>query len=334
MEIQLDHSWEEIEKFADNNGWLAADIYNSRISSFRVCPPQDPTATESEAMVWQKYLSATSKHNKRLMYHEMYRYDFYEGKRRRGFWGNIEDAVRTIAFSESPRITIFSAGVGRDLLKVGLSAGIWESRAPDKIRGTYKEISPDYFFLGKPAARIMVTEYENHVFAALSDTVNQLIKKGLCTDEMISVRQWDFRYRSPLKTATQDLAVFALVGNYATIQEQPLILREIARCLSKGGYLVAATMLPAFDFSKAHLSLRKIQIILSSPLMWPILSEVVPWQVQWAKMAGMMNAKGYWHNTPAKDWATFLESSGMRLLKVYPAPSSLIPVEVLVAQKE
>jgi len=319
---------------ADENGWIPESFYESYLSSSRICPEQTPRAVKAEAKVWEEYLSATRKRNgKRLMYSELYRYEFYEGQKRKGFWGNIEDAILNINLGESPKITIFSAGVGRDLLKVGLASGIWRSSAPQNVKGTYKEISPDYFSLVKPGARIMVTEYERHVLGALKDTVDQLLRKGLLREEMITSRKWDFRYRSPLASGTQDLVVFALVGNYAKLEEQPLILKEIARCVAKGGYLIVATMLPELDFSSAHQGLRKIKIILSSPLMWPILSEFVPWQVQWGKMAGEMNKAGYWQNISASEWAKFL-GSGMKSIKIYPAPSSLLPVEVLVAQKE
>ncbi len=332
---KLDGEDSVVQVPANENGWIPESVYKREVSNLRVCPAQAPQAAEAEAMVWGKYLSATRKRNgRRLMYGELYRYEFYEGRKRKGFWGNIEDAIRRIDLGEEPKITIFSAGAGRDLLRVGLASGIWKSSAPSKIAGTYKEISPEYFSLSKPGARIMVTEYEEHVLGALEETVDQLIQKGLLRGEMVTSRKWDFRCRSPLASGTQDLVVFALAGNYAKLEEQPLILREIARCVAKGGYLIVSTMLPELDFSNAHQGLRKIKIILSSPLMWPILPEFVPWQVQWGKMAGEMNEAGYWQNVPAVEWAKFLEPAGMKSVKIYPSPSSLLPVEVLVAQKE
>jgi len=327
--------WREIESASDVNGWILENIYEKVISSFRICPEQDPRVAEAEAKAWGRYLSATRKGNgQELMYNQFFRYEFYEGRKRTGFWGNIEEAIRRIGLGENPKITIFSAGVGRDLLKVGLASGLWGSSAPRGIAGTYKEISPEYFSLLKPGARIMVTEYERHALGALENMVDGLLQRDLLREEMITCRRWDFRYRAPLASNTQDLVVLSLVGNYARREEQPFILREMARCVAKGGHLVVSTMLPGLDFSKSHQGLRKIKIILSSPLMWPILPEALPWQVNWGRMAGEMNKAGYWQNIPAKEWAKFLEPAGMRTVKIYSAPSSLLPVEVLVAQKE
>jgi SAM-dependent methyltransferase len=326
---------EEIETKCDENGYLPDGIYRTNISSFAICPPQSSEVAEAEAKVWNEYLSATRKEDKnRLMYDELYRYEFYEGRKRQGFWGNIEDAIKKMNFDDDPRVTILSAGTGRDLLKVGLAAGIWKSTASRKIRGTYKEISPEYLRLVKPKARVMVTEYEEHVLGALRNTVDQLINKALLNEEMVTVRKWDFRYRTPLATGSQDLVVFALAGNYAKLEEQPLILRELARVVKVGSYLVASTMLPELNFSKAIGLIRKIRIILSSPLFWPVLREFVPWQVKWGKMAGSMNEAGIWCNVPATTWMQFLQSAGMEKIEIYPSPSSLLPVEVLVARKE
>ncbi len=47
-----------------------------------------------------------------------------------------------------------------------------------------------------------------------------------------------------------------------------------------------------------------------------------------------MNAAGYWKNVPAQQWAEFLEPFGMQKEKIYPAPSKIVPVEVLVAKKK
>lgn len=335
MTIKNSDAWTSIELTGDKNGWIPKTVYESNFLHFRVCPMQNPKIATAEAEVWKEYLSATRKANQgRLMYHELYRYEFYEGRKRSGFWGNIENAIKMIGLNESPKITIFSAGVGRDLLKVGLASGIWQSSAPNRIKGTHKEISPIYFSLAKPNARLMVTEYEEHMLEALDGTILQLKRNDLLNEEMITSRKWDFRHKTPLVNGTQDLVVFALTGNYATIEEQPSILQEIARCITKGGYLIAATMLPELEFSKAHRGIRKLKIILSSPLMWPILHEFAPWQIQWGKMAGKMNELGYWKNVPAKKWIEFLKPAGMKLIKIYSAPSSLLPVEVLVMQKE
>lgn len=327
-------TWKEIESTGDKNGWIRESIYKDKILDFRICPVQDPAAAEAEARVWKEYLSATRKNNThRLMYHELYRYEFYEGRKRTGFWGNIEDAIRKMPLGESPKITIFSAGTGRELIKIGLAAGIWESTAPLKIRGTHKEVSPEYLRLVNPKVRIMITEYESHILKALVDTVKELLQRGLLLKEMVTVRRWNFRYRAPLATASQDLVVFALVGNYAKFEEQPLILTEVSRCVKKGSYLVASTMLPELDFSKARRGLKKIRLIFTNPLAWPILKDFLPWQVEWAKMAGEMNKAGYWQNVPAKVWMEFLEKVGMGKVKIYPAPSSVLPVEVLVVRK-
>jgi len=323
--------WEALEQSANEAGWIPQQSYEAQISNFQICP-LDQKAIEKEKEVWDRYLSV--KDHQRLMYHELFRYEFYEGLFRKGFWGNIEDAIRKIALPETSRIVIFSAGTGRDLLKVGLAAGIWKSTAPALIRGTYKEINPKYFQLVNSCARIMVTEQEPHVYTALGELVDQLIQDKALDERMITIRRWDFRYKSPVVTESQDLLVLALVGNYAKITEQPFILREVSRCLKKGGHLVASTMLPDLNFSKARVGLKKLMIILSSPLWWPILNKALPWQVQWAKMAGEMNKIGYWENVPAERWMEFLKPAGMKPVKIYPAPSSLLPVEVLVARKE
>lgn len=191
-----------------------------------------------------------------------------------------------------------------------------------------------YLRLAKPEAKIMVTEFDQSNLTALRNTVNALIMEGLLNEEMIAVRKWDFRLMAPLATGTQDLAVFALTGNYAAREEQPLILQEIARCIKSGGYLVASTMTDKFSFTKAGSALNKLKLIISTPLIWPIIGEFVPWQVRWGKVASLMYDKGYWKNHSADKWMAFLRPANMEQVKIYPGPSTLLPVEVLVAQKK
>jgi SAM-dependent methyltransferase len=270
------------------------------------------------------------------MYNELYRYEWYEGWRRSGFWGNIEDAIKKIGLGEAPKIAILSAGVGRDIAKVCLAAGIWKSSAPRWVRGTSKEISDFrmYASLVKPRARIMVTEFNDHSLKTLQGAVDQMISSGLLNEEMITVRKWDFRVMAPLGDNSQDLVIFSLTGNYAKIDEQSLILKEIARYVARGGHLIASTMRPDFDFSKAAMALKKIKIILSSPLAWPIAKEFFSWQIRWSQLAGRMNELKFWQNVPASAWSGFVSAAGMKETKIYSAPSKLVPVEVLVARKE
>ena len=328
-------TWKDIESYANESGFIPEKTYNENASNFKICPPKNSEIQRIETQVWSEYLSSTKRRNKkRIMYEEMYRYEWYEGRKRRGFWGNIEDAIRTIEIGESPKVTILSAGSGRDLFKVCLSSGIWESKAPQKIKGTHREISMKYFRLAKPNAKIMVTEFDQNNLLALRNTVNELIKIGLLKKGMIAIRKWDFREAAPLATGTQDLVVFALTGNYATIDEQPLILQEIARCIGLGGYLVASTMTDKFSFTKARAAFNKLKLLFSTPLAWPIIRDFYSWQVRWGKMASMMNEKGYWKNVSAEKWMEFLLPASMEKVRIYPGPSKLIPVEVLVARKK
>ena len=183
--------WRDVQSVANKAGWIAEDVYD-RFSSgpeARVCA-ETTEAFYAELAAWEEYLSAIGKRNGKQMYQELYRYQWYEGWGRRGFWGNIEDAIKNVSLGEAPKIAILSAGVGRDIVKVGLSAGIWKSSAPKGIRGTYKEISDfqKYFSLAKPNARIIVTEYNGHNLKSLKEMVSQMIKAGLLTEEMITVR--------------------------------------------------------------------------------------------------------------------------------------------------
>jgi SAM-dependent methyltransferase len=150
---------------------------------------------------------------------------------------------------------------------------------------------------------------------------------------MSAVRKWDFRQTAPLATGTQDIIVFPLTGNYATIEEQPLILREIARCVKNGGYLIASAMTDEFDFNKARSPLGRLRLALNTPLGLPVVLDFAPWQSRWAKLAGEMNKRGYWKNVSAAKWMEFLKPAGMEEVKIYPGPSKLLPVEVLVARK-
>ncbi len=327
-------SWQEIETYADKNGHIPEEIYSEHASQFPTCPPQTPEATRFEAEIWEEYLSKGRRRDKeQLNYQEMYRWEWYEGRKRRGFWGNIEDAIKRLGPGQAPKITIFSAGSGRDVLKVGLAAGIWESLAPKGIKGTYKEISTDYFRLAKPEARIMATEYDKNNYSALKKIIRQLLEKGLLERDMITTRRWNFRETAPVASRSQDIAVFSLTGNYATIKEQPLILKEIVRCLKKGGHLIASCMAPGLNFNKARSPLNTIRLVLTNPLGWPMLHEFAPWQRNWGKMAGMMMEKGYWQNTTAAEWADFLAPAGMETVNIYPGPNKLLPVEVLVSKK-
>ncbi len=328
-------SWHEIEAMADENGFLPEAVYSRHIHQFPVCPPPDSHRKKKEARVWRIYLSSR-RHwpKKNSMYQELYRYEWYEGRKRSGFWGNIEKALRLLEPGPAPVISILSAGTGRDLIKVGLAAGIFESIAPPKIKNTHREIDSRYLRLAKPGARIMVTEFDPDNLAALQRTIDTLIRTGALNNEMIALRQWNFRQAAPLASDSQNIIVFALTGNYATIDEQPMILREIARCVKPGGYLIASTMTEKLDFNKSSSILFKLQVILGSPLMMPIAVDFIPWQIRWAKMAAEMNNRGYWRNLPAETWMEFLQPAKMKKIAIYPGPSSYLPVEVLVAQRK
>jgi SAM-dependent methyltransferase len=327
-------SWKEVEDFSDEYGFIPEHVYNAHVERFQVCPSKTKEEKAVIDGIWAKYLSSTRLNNgNRSMYEEMFRYEWYEGRNRTGFWGNIETAVRRLSLGTAPVITIYSAGSGRDLLKVGLAAGIWGSNSPEHIRGTYKEIDIRYFTLKKPGARIMLTEYDDGNMAALKRTVGRLLGYGLLTREMVSVRRWDFRRPSPVAAQTQDLAVFSLTGNYATLEEQALILGEIARSLKQGGHLVASTMTEAFGFNTNSLW-NKAMMVFSAPLTWPVALEFYLWQNRWSKMASEMAERGMWRNADAKVWSRFLEPHGMQEIAIYPAPDRTVPVEVLVSQKE
>lgn len=327
-------SWQEIESLADENGFIPETVYNDQAGFFPVCPPQPPEVRRIESEVWRTYLSATRRGNKKSqMYQEIFRYEWYEGRKRRGFWGNIEKALRLVEPGDAPIISILSAGSGRDLIKVGLASGIFASTAPEKIRGTWREIDIKYLRLAKPQARIMVTEFNETNLSALRHTVDCLVEAGALTRAMTAIRKWDFRQTAPLTTDTQDIIVFPLTGNYATIDEQPLILREIARCVKPGGHLIASAMTDKIDFHKARGHLGKLRLALTTPLGWPVALDFIPWQIRWAKMAGEMNDKGYWKNVSAAGWMEFLKPAGMEEVKIYPGPSKFLPVEVLVAKK-
>jgi len=328
-------TWLEIETLADEAGFIPEDIYDAHADRFSVCPPQHPAVREIETQVWRTYLSTAKRRNKRsLMYQELFRYEWYEGRKRGGFWGNIEKALRSVEPGPAPIVSILSAGSGRDLIKVGLAAGIFDSTAPARIRETYREVDARYLRLAKPQARIMVTEFDDSNLACLRQTVAGLIACGALTKEMIAVRKWDFRQAAPLATGTQDIIVFSLTGNYATIEEQPLILREIARCLKPGGRLITSTMTDKIDFHKARSHLGKLRLMLTTPLGWPVAIDFIPWQIRWAKMAGKMHDNGYWRNVSAAVWMKFLEPAGMEKVIIYPGPSEFLPVEVLVARKK
>jgi hypothetical protein len=327
-------SWEEIEDQATENGFIPNDIYLKNASGFRVCPPIEEKISRQEAAIWDVYLNASRKKGEGTnLYSEMFRYEWYEGRKRTGFWGNIEHAVRDISCGESPRLCIFSAGSGRDLLKVGLAAGIWTSTAPDKIKGTYKEINMDYFRLAKPDARIIVTEYGEGNFRAMERTVANLLDWKLLTPGMVFLSRWNFREKAPVVSGSQDIVVFSLTGNYAGIDEQPLILREIARCVKKDGYMIASTLSSAFDFLKARGLFYRLKFFLKTPLGWPVALEFMKWQMNWAKLAGDMNKNGFWATVSARIWAEFLEPAGMEKIRIYDAPCDLVPVEVLVTKK-
>jgi len=92
-------------------------------------------------------------------------------------------------------------------------------------------------------------------------------------------------------------------------------------------------MTDQFDFNKARSPLGKLRLILTTPLAWPVALDFIPWQARWGKMAGEMNVRGYWKNVSAARWMEFLKPAGMEEVKIYPGPSSLLPVEVLVARK-
>lgn len=327
-------NWQEVEALADENGFIPEAIYNEHAGSFPVCPPQHPEVRRIESEVWRKYLSATRRRDKKSrMYQELFRYEWYEGRKRRGFWGNIEKALQLVDPGDAPTISILSAGSGRDLIKVGLASGIFASTAPERIRGTYREVGIKYLRLAKPEARIMVTEFDDNNLSALRHTVASLVESGALTREMTAIRKWDFRQTAPLVTGTQDIIVFSLTGNYATIEEQPLILREIARCVKPGGHLVTSTMTDKIDFHKARSHLGKLRLALTTPLGWMVALDFIPWQIRWAKMAGKMHDKGYWRNVSAAMWMKFLQPAGMEEVKIYPGPSDFLPVEVLVARK-
>lgn len=329
------NSWSDVESNANENGFIPDDLYYKYVKQFPVCPSQDRTVSKAESEIWEAYLSATQKKNKnKNLYSEMYRYEWYEGRKRTGFWGNIEDAIRNAVTTLNPKITIFSAGSGRDLLKVGISAGIWKTTCPDRYRGTHKEVDIKYFRLVKPDARIIVTEYDAGNYIELTKTIDALKKNNCLSDDMISVSKWNFREKTPVAKETQDIVVFSLTGNYATINEQPLILREIARCIRPGGHFVGSTLSEKFDFNKAGNLLNKIKFVATTPLGWPIAVDFLKWQVQWGKMAGKMNKLGYWANVSAETWGDFLKPVGMKTVRIYDGPSSLVPVEVLVTVKE
>lgn len=325
-------NWNEIEKHAERNGFIPQSVYLENASNFKTCKPQSPEIAQQETDIWGKYLSATGKGSKNL-YSEMYRYEWYEGRKRNGFWGNIENAIKKNKLGDAPNITIFSAGSGRDLLKVCLAAGVWGSTAPKKIKGTYKEINSKYFTLQKPNAKIIVTEYDDGNYSELTETVNHLKNCGLLTDSMIYMSRWNFREKIPVANETQDIVVFSLTGNYATKEEQPLILQEIARCIKKGGYFIGSTLSSDFDFNKARSITNKLKLIVSTPLGWPIFVDFLKWQAQWGKMAGKMNKMGYWANISAKTWAEYLLPAGMKIVRIYSGTCKIVPVEVLVTQK-
>ncbi|MFP4039950.1 MAG: methyltransferase domain-containing protein [Desulfosudaceae bacterium] len=326
-------SWREIEATADENGFIPEQTYTSQAERFPICPAPDPQRLRQEKETWRIYLSSRRRRKKTQVYNELFRYEWIEGRKRKGFWQNIEKALKLAATGATPVITIPSAGTGRDLIKVGLASGIFESTAPPRIRGTCREIAVDYMRLAKPGARIMLTEYDQNSLASLQDTVAALIAKGALTREMVAIRKWDFRQVAPLAADSQDIIVFSLVGNYATIEEQPLILRELARCVKPGGYLIASTMTDKISFNTTNTLKGKLKLALTTPLAIPVAIDFIPWQIRWGKMAAEMHNKGYWKNVPASVWMDFLRPAGMEEVAIYPGPSKFLPVEVLVARK-
>ena len=65
----------------------------------------------------------------------------------------------------------------------------------------------------------------------------------------------------------------------------------------------------------------------------PVALDFIPWQIRWSRMAREMNDRGYWENVSAFRWMEFLKPAGMEEVKIYPAPSKIVPVEVLLARK-
>lgn len=328
-------SFKEMESNATDYGFIPNEIYDLHAARFRVCPKQDKDIEDAQNDIWEKYLKATrwGKRGENL-YNDMFRYEWYEGRKRTGFWGHIEDAIRTHAKGDAPRISVLSAGSGRDLLKVGLAAGVWSSCAPEKIKGTYREIDMDYFRLEKPGARFIVTEFGEGNLNVMKKTVSELMDRKLINADMIGLSRWDFREKAPVVTDSQDLIVFSLTGFYSGEQEQPLILKEIARCVKPRGFLIASTLSPTFDFIKAKGLGYRLKFILKTPLGWPIGLAFMRWQVNWAKMAGAMNRRGIWANTSALTWAEWLKPEHMKTVRIYDPPCDLVPVEVLVMQKK
>ncbi len=327
-------SWSDMEAHATENGLIPDTVYTENADRFRVCPPPDRERAETENEIWRTYLSATRKKTPdRNLYTEMYRYEWYEGRKRKGFWGNIEDAVKTIRSMDNPRICIFSAGSGRDLLKVGLAAGVFRSSAPPSVRGTYREIHMDHFTLAKPGARFILTEYGEANYREIEKILAELERRGLILPGMVTLIRWDFRVKAPVASETQDAVIFSLTGNYAHRDEQPLILQEIARCVKKGGLMIASTLSSSFDFLKAGSLAYRLHFFLKTPLGWPIAPTFMKWQVNWARMAGKMNRLGFWANMSAETWARFIQPVGMETVRIYDGPCRLVPVEVLVARK-
>ncbi|MBU1168459.1 MAG: class I SAM-dependent methyltransferase [Proteobacteria bacterium] len=328
-------TWEDLESHATENGFIPQELYREHARHFRVCPMQPKEVEDAEAEIWDIYLSTMRKGKKqRNLYSEMFRYEWYEGRKRTGFWGNIEEAVGAYCNHKAPRISVFSAGSGRDLLKVGLAAGVWSSKAPSKIKGTYKEIDPTYFQLQKPDARIIVTEFGEGNYNEMKRTITELRENNLIVPGMVYLSRWNFREKAPVASESQDMVVFSLTGNYAHIDEQPLILQEIARCVKQGGYMISSTLSTAFDFLKARGLVYRLKFFLKTPLGWPVALDFMTWQLQWAKMAGTMNKKGLWATGSAEIWADFLKPASMKKIMIYDSPCNLVPVEVLVAQKE
>lgn len=326
--------WQQVESHADGSGHIPECIYSGISEAFPVCPPQAEEAVRMEREAWEGYLSATRRRKTgRGMYEEMFRYEWYEGRRRTGFWGSIEAGIRRADLGDAPRIAILSAGSGRDILKVGLAAGVWESAAPRRLRGTWREIHPRWFRLAKPSARFLITEYSLDNFGRLEKTVEALLAQGLLTPEMVSLRRWSFRQRVPLVTGSQDLVIFSLTGNYASRKEQPLLLTEIARCVKPGGHLLASTMRADFDFRRATTLAYRIRFLLRTPLGWPIVPDFIPWQVWWGTTCHKMAEKGYWKNEDARVWARYISPAMMEAVEIFSAPCDLIPVEVLMARK-
>ena len=328
-------SWNDMEKHATDNGFIPHPVYTANADRFRVCPLPDKARTDKENEIWRIYLTATRKKNGgRNLYTEMFRYEWYEGRKRTGFWGNIEDAVKTIRSIDNPRICIFSGGSGRDLLKVGLAAGVFSSTAPPAVRGTYREINMDYFRLSKPGARFILTEYGEGNYLEIQKTLEELERRRLILPGMVDLARWDFRVKAPVASETQDAVIFSLTGNYAHSDEQPLILQEIARCVKKDGFMIASTLSSTFDFLKAGSLAYRLHFFLKTPLGWPIAPTFMKWQVNWARMAGKMNRLGFWANMSAETWARFIQPAGMETVRIYDGPCRLVPVEVLVARKE